>query len=107
MLTTDASGVFPFCTPIPPHSPTLNLTAFLTPLQKSTGTNRIASYLPDELILIGCQHRTDSMQPEENSFLGRTCVGPFFLLQEDRTARPNGHQQSLVFDGDGHHCRWR
>ena len=49
-------------------------------------------YLPDEFVLIGYQHRTNSMQPEKNIFLGRgrTCVWPLFLRQEDRTARPNG-----------------
>ena len=60
--------------------------ACLTPLQ-GTGTNRMEYYLPDELVLIGYRHRTDSMQPEKNSVLGRgrICVGPLFLPQEDRT----------------------
>ena len=34
----------------------------------------------------------------------RTCVGPLFLLQEDRTARPTN---KVLLDGVGHHCRWR
>ena len=52
-------------------------------------------YLPDELVLIGCRHRTDSMQPEKNSFLGRgTCVGPLFL-QKDLTGA-----NKVLFDGD-------
>ena len=48
----------------------------LNPPPKSTGTNRMKHYLPDELVLIGCRHRTDSMQPEKSSFpgRGRTCV---------------------------------
>ena len=33
--------------------------------------NRVEYYLSDELVLIGCRHRTDSMQREKNSFLGR------------------------------------
>ena len=70
------------------------LRACLNPPPKSTGTNRMDYYLPDELVLIGCRHRTDFMQPDKNSFLGRgrVCVGPLFLLQEDRTSRPTGHR---------------
>ena len=43
---------------------------------------------PDELVLIGCRHGADSMQPEKNVFLGRgrTCVGPHFLP----SGGPNG-----------------
>ena len=74
----------------------------LNPPPKSTGTNRMQYYLPDELVLIGCRHRTDSMQPEKNSFLGRgTCVGPLFL-QKDLTGA-----NKVLFDGDWHLCRWR
>ena len=65
--------------------------ACLNPPPKSTGTNRMEYHLLDEVVLIGCQHRTDSMQPEQDRFLGRgrKFVSPLFL-QEDRTARPNG-----------------
>ena len=71
-------------------------------------------YLPDELELIGWRHRTNSMQPEKNSFLGRgrTCVWPLFLLQEDRTSRPTGHKYStrivwwrFIAEGGGHILR--
>ena len=65
-----------------------NHRACLNPPPKSTGTNRIEDYLPDELVLIGCQHRTDSMQPEKCSFLGRgrTCV----LTPFSPSGGPNG-----------------
>ena len=43
------------------------LRAFLNP-PKSTGTNRIEYYFPNESVLIGCRHGTDSMQPEKNNF---------------------------------------
>ena len=43
----------------------------------------------------------------ENSFLGRrTCVLTL-LLQEDRTARPNGHKSSIVWWRLTYHSRWR
>lgn len=60
--------------------------------------------------------RTDSMQPEESSFLGRgrMCVGPLdpfslFLRLEDWTAQPNDRTgtSNVLFGGDRHHCRWR
>ena len=38
--------------------------ACLNPPPKSTGTNRVEHCLPDELVVIGCRHRTVSMQPE-------------------------------------------
>ena len=62
------------------------------PPTESTETNRMGYYMSDKLVLIGCRYRTDSMQPEKNSLVGRgrTCVGPLLILQEDRTARPNG-----------------
>ena len=49
------------------------------------------------LILIGCRHRTDSMQPEENSFLGKrknTCLTTFSSLGEPDG--PTERAQSLV-----------
>ena len=61
--------------------------------------------MPDELVLIGCRHPTDSIPPEKLCSRKRgTCVGPLFLLQEDRTARPTN---KVLLDGVGHHCRWR
>ena len=76
---------------------------------KSTGTNRMEDYLPDEFVLIGCRHRTDSMQPETISFLrrGRTCT-PF-----SSSGGPNGLTEraqikyclmdiDLKVDGCGH-----
>ena len=67
-------------------------------------------YLPDELVLIGCRHLADSMQPEKNSFLGRarTFVWPLFLFFFRRTERPKWTGTNIVlFGGDGRHCRWR
>ena len=97
------------------------LRACLNPPPKRTGTNRMQYYLPDELVLIGCRHRTASMQPEKNSFqpIGRrrTCLvqlgplhdfiypnmswTPFFFTDFRRTERPDRTGTSKVlFDGD-------
>ena len=71
-------------------------------------------YLPHALVLLGCRHRTDAMQPEKNSFRGRgrTCVStPFSSL-----GGPNGPtecaqikfclmEMDITVDGGGHLLR--
>ena len=42
------------------------------PPPRSTGTNQMEDYLPHEFVLIGCRHRTDSLQPEKTIL--RTCL---------------------------------
>ena len=68
-------------------------------------------YLPDELIVIGCRHRTGSLKPERKRFCRETknmCWTPFSC-----SGGPNGPteraQNKVLFDGVGHHCcrrRW-
>ena len=72
----------------------------LTPLQRALGRTELNIYLPDELVLIACRHRTDSMQPVKNSVLGRTCVwDPYFFLR--RTERPDRMgTNEVLFNGD-------
>ena len=75
--------------------------ACLNPPPKSTGTNRMEDYLPNEFALIGCRHRRDSMQPEKNIFLKREehVFDPFFFLR--RTERPDRTGTSkALYDGD-------
>ena len=80
--------------------------ACLDPLHGALERTEWKYYLPDELILIGCRHRTDSMQPEKNSFLGRgrTCV---WIPSSGGPNGPTERAQNNLFDGDGYHCRWR
>ena len=65
-------------------------------------------YLPDELVLIGYAKRIVSVQSVWNSYpgRGRTSVGPLFPLQDDRTARSNGHKYRLVWCSGHHGWRW-
>ena len=69
------------------------------PPRKSTWTNRMGYYLPDQFVLIGCRHRTDSMQPEKNSVvgIGRISVWAHFLIQEDVTGRPNRNKWGILW----------
>ena len=79
--------------------------AVLTAILPSGVLQQLFECLPQNHYRIGCQHRTDSLQPEKKRFSRKRknmCFGPLFRLQEDRTARPNGHK--VLFDGDGHHC---
>ena len=73
----------------------------LTTLQRALDRTEMECYLPDEVVLIGCRHRTDSMQPERNSFSWKRknmilTFDPFFIFRRterpDQTARPNGHK---------------
>ena len=81
--------------------PRISLTeGVLTPLRRALGRTELNIYLPDELVLIACRHRTDSMQPVKNSVLGRTCVwDPYFFLR--RTERPDRMgTNEVLFNGD-------
>lgn len=64
--------------------------------------------LRDESNLIGSAKRMDSLRPEKNSYLQQEqeeqVLDPFFLVEEDRTARRNGHKKNL-FGVDGRHQR--
>ena len=94
--------------------PYTNMRACLNPPPKSIELNRMEYYLPDELVLIGCRHRTDSMQPEKSSFLGRgrTCVGRLFSSSgvpngptERAQIKPCLMEIDITVDGGGHVLR--
>ena len=84
--------------------------ACLNPPPESIATNRMDSYLPHELLLIGHGERIDSVQPGKNgtSWKRKRSVAPlrlFFLFgrtgRQDRTGT-----NSISFDVNGHHRTW-
>lgn len=82
---------------------------------KSTDTNQMNYYLPEELILISCRYRTDSCSPRKtvlSLFLENNehALGLFFFFRRtERPDRTNGHKWRLVWMELGIYycrCRW-
>ena len=77
----------------------------LSPLHKSTGTNRMDYSLPDALVLIGCAtsnilHAAREKKKRKKG-RGRTCVGcrtPFFFFRRTELLMEMG----ITVDGGGH-----